>query len=293
MSGPDQGLRSKARAVAYSPRVPFEVRCRLYYWNRRRTWPTREPVTFNQKLLRKMAMDRRALLRTFADKVAVRDYVADAVGPEVLPRFHAVVSDPAELDPARLPSQFVVKPSHASGMVRIVEDRSQVEWDALMATCRTWLSVAYADVEQEWAYIGVPPRIIVEELLLGPDGKVPPDYKFFVFHGCARLVQVDTDRFSGHTRNLFRPDWSPVDARLVYPPAEHAPPRPDSLDEMVRMAEALGKETDFVRVDLYDVAGRIVFGELTSNPGGARQVFTPESFDVELGGYWNAPRVYT
>ena len=309
-----EGLRARARTIAYSPRVPFELRCRLFYWNKRRSWSTRNPVTFNQKLLRKMAKDRRPLLTTFADKVAVRDYVADAIGPDVLPRLHVVVSDPAELDRAQLPAQFVVKPSHASGMIWIVShdpsppgrgsDEStqnestifattpdDLDWDLLRATCRRWLAVNYADVEQEWAYRHVQPRIMVEELLRSVDGQTPPDYKFFVFHGRARLVQVDTDRFSGHHRNFFRPDWTPVDAQLIYPPAEHAPPRPVPLEQMVHIAEALGKDTDFVRVDLYDVAGRVVFGELTSNPEGARQEFVPESFEVELGGYWNAPRV--
>ncbi len=299
----------------YSPRVPFEMRSRFYYWNQRRSWPPGGPVTFTQKVVRKMALDRRPLLTTFADKVAVRDYVAGAVGSEVLPRLHAVVADPAELELSVLPAEFVVKPSHASGMIWIVGDRAHapgldsgesarlsggiftttrrgLDRDQLVATCRTWLKIRYADVELEWAYRDVPPRIMVEELLLGRDGHIPPDYKLYVFDGRVRLVQVNSDRFTSHRVNLFRPDWTPVDASVVYPPAEPAPARPDSLDEMVHIAETLGKETDFVRVDLYDVDGRIVFGELTSNPGGGRQAFSPESFDVELGGYWNAPQHY-
>ncbi|HTT85961.1 MAG TPA: ATP-grasp fold amidoligase family protein [Acidimicrobiales bacterium] len=250
-------------------------------------------MTFHQKLLRKMALDRRPLLTTFSDKVAVRDYVARVVGSQVLTRLYAVVTDPAALDLSTLPTQFVVKPSHASGMVWIVEDRDALDRRLLVATSRGWLATRYADVEQEWAYRRVQARIVIEELLLDADGHIPPDYKFFVFHGRACLVQVDTDRFGVRRRTLFRPDWTPVDARLTYPPAEPAPSRPDALDEMTRIAEALGQETDFVRVDLYDVDGRVVFGELTSYPGGARKVFTPESFDVELGRCCTTPRRYT
>ncbi len=279
--------------MVYSTRVPFEVRCRVYYWKRRHSWPARVPVTFNQKLLRKMVLDRRPLLTTFADKVAVRDYVAQTVGSQILPRLHAVVTDPAALDLSSLPTKFVVKPSHGSGMIWIVEDRDELDRNLLVATCRGWLATRYADVEQEWAYRHVPARIVIEELLLDSDGHIPPDYKFFVFHGQARLVQVDSDRFGNHCRNLLRPDWTPVDARLVYPPAESAPSRPDSLDEMIHIAEALGHDTDFVRVDLYDVNRRIVFGELTSYPGGAREAFIPESFDVELGRCWTVPLRYT
>ena len=149
-------LNTWARSMVYSTRVPFEVRCRVYYWKRRRSWPARVPVTFNQKLLRKMVLDRRPLLTTFADKVAVRDYVAQTVGSQILPRLHAVVTDPAALDLSSLPTKFVVKPSHGSGMIWIVEDRDELDRNLLVATCRGWLATRYADVEQEWAYRHVP-----------------------------------------------------------------------------------------------------------------------------------------
>jgi len=311
-----KALKSKVFAFAYSPSLPFEWRCRLLYWDRRRSWHSRQPVTFSQKVIWKMLKDRRPVLTTLADKVAVRDYVARAVGPEVLTELHAVVTDPDELEPDRLPARFVVKPNHASGMIWIVGDEASshdcqsddsthqvsdiftttpdgLDWDLLRRTCRRWLSMNYADVELEWAYRHIPPRIMVEELLVGADGHVPPDYKFYVFHGRVRLLEVHTDRFGDHRCNLVRPDWSPVDAQLIYPPAVHAPARPESLDQMIRIAETLGQDTDFVRVDLYDVDGRIVFGELTSNPGGPYAPgFTPRSFDLELGRYWNLPDEY-
>ena len=308
-------LRTRVRTIVFSPRITFEVRCRLLYWDKRRWWPGRHPVTFRQKQLWKLVKDRRPLLATFADKVAVRDYVARAVGPEVLTRLFAVVADPAALDPIQLPAQFVVKPNHCSGLIWIVDrpgahgvvtgnragresgsvrtTRDELDWDQLVTTCRKWLATTYADVDLEWPYRHIPRRILVEELLLTPDGRIPTDYKFFVFHGRVRLVQVDTDRFDDHRRNLFLPDWTAVDARWNYPPADEEPPRPESLERMIGMAEALGRETDFVRVDLYDIAGRIVFGELTSYPGGPHAPpFSPESFDGELGRHWTVPRRY-
>ena len=305
-------LRIRVRTVASSPWVPFELRCHLLYWDRRRSWPTRHPVTFNQKLLWKMLKDRRPLLTTFADKVAVRDYVARKVGPEVLPQLYAVVTDPTELDPARLPTEFVIKPNHASGLLWIVADRARfgyehvvrveersfattpdtLDWDRFVATCREWLTINYADDHLEWAYRKIPRRILVEELLLGPDARIPPDYKFFVIHGRVRLIEVHMDRFGDHRCGIVLPDWSPVAARGPTPPAEHPPPPPDSLKRMIHIAEALGQETDFVRVDLYDIADRIVFGELTSYPGGGEVTYSPESFDADLGRYWSVPRKY-
>jgi hypothetical protein len=270
-------------------------------------------VTFNQKVLWKMLKDRRPLLTTFADKVAVRDYVAEAVGPDVLSRLYSVVEDPADLDPARLPDEFVVKPNHASAMIWIVADRARIssedavslepglftttrealDWDLLVATCREWLAATYTtDVVPEWAYRDIPPRIMVEELLLGPDGQIPPDYKFFIFHGEVQIIEVHSNRFGDHHCNIVRPDWTHIDAQLSAGKARNDIHRPDTLERMIDIAEKLGRETDFVRVDLYDAAGRIVFGELTSYPGGGYSPYSPESFDVELGGYWNIPRRY-
>jgi hypothetical protein len=309
-----QRLAWKARTVAYSPRVPFEIRCRLRYLESRRSWATRRPETFAQKLTWKLAKDRRPLLTTFADKVAVRDYVADAVGPEVLTELYAVVSDPRSLDPARLPAEFVVKPNHASGLVWIVSDRvppvdelsgssgppspglvrttrAALDWDQLVSSCDRWLATDYSDVAQEWAYRHIPRRILVEELLADRDGSVPRDYKFLVFHGRVRLIEVHTNRFDGHRVDLRLPDWEVVDATLPCPAAEQPPPRPEILEKMVHIAETLGQETDFVRVDLYDVDGRIVFGELTSSPGGlAAAAYYPDS--LELGRHWTLPGRY-
>jgi hypothetical protein len=311
--------RARVRRLAYSPRVPFEMRCRVAYWSRRRRWATARPVTFSQKLLWKMTEDRRPLLTTFADKVAVRDYVARLVGREVLPELYAAVADPAELQAAQLPDHFVVKPSHASGMIGIVADktvleglgidgparyttnhfvaaREELDWERLVATCRHWLAVRYADIELEWAYRSIPPRIVAEELLLDEQRHIPADYKFYVFHGQARFLEIHQDRFTEYRWSFVHPDWTPVDVPIVGNGKRVEAPsrRPGSMDEMVEIAETLGQETDFVRVDLYDVSGRIVFGELTSYPAGlyAAERFTPKAWDIELGRYWTVPRRY-
>jgi hypothetical protein len=307
-----RSLEWKARNMVFSPRVPFEVRSRLLYWEKRRSWPTRHPVTFSEKIIWKMVFDRRPLLTTFADKLAVRDYVADVIGPQVLSRLYDVVEDPEDLDLDRLPQEFVVKPSHASGFVWIVAhwapdhiqvsdkatlipsgmittNRDALDRRVLVQKCREWLATSYADAGQEWAYRNVPPRILVEELLVGSDGGVPTDYKFLVFHGHVRFVEIHSNRFEGHCANYALPDWTPVDTGLDFPQADPAPAAPESLDRMIEIAEALGRDTDFVRVDLYEIAGRVVFGELTSYPGGlSARKYYPDSW----GEFWNVPRRY-
>jgi TupA-like ATPgrasp len=187
-------------------------------------------LTFKEKVRYKMLADRRPLLTTFTDKLAVRAYVESRVGARYLPALYAVTSEPRTLSRAELPREFVVKPTRESGAIVIVAEFASPEatlpdppthtrwpnagfveamvhpdaldWDRLLKLCEHWLLLRFGG-DDAWAYRNVPSRILVEELL--DDSGVPPDYKFFVFHGHVRMIEVDLDRFTGHTRNLYTP----------------------------------------------------------------------------------------
>ena len=290
--------------------VRWRERSRLVRWWR--LWQTREPVTFTEKVRYKMLRDRRELLVTFSDKVAVRDHVAAIIGPQALPRLLHVFDDPHDLADAALPSAYVLKPSHGSGVAVIVsgeaDDANRLPeprngWTYahvrpehapvahLVELGRVWLAQLYGQgPNREWAYGHVPRRLVVEELLVAADGGLPDDYKLFVFHGTCRYVQVDRGRFERRTQDFFTPDWTHLPLSGGHPWAQ--PPRPQRLGEMIEVAERLGQDTDFVRVDLYDLPDRIVFGELSSFPAGGDSPFDPESFNAEFGSHWTPPRRY-
>lgn len=266
------------------------------------------PVTFNEKVRYRMLADRRPLLTTFADKLAARAYVEARVGPEVLTELYAATSSPATLLEADLPREFVVKPTHASGAVVLVADFAPSDRDLpepvekwtkamvrpdrlsrqrLVETCESWLARPFR--RREWAYRNIPRRILVEELLREGDG-VPFDYKFFVFHGRVRLVQVDQSRFERHVRTLFTPEWELLDVEYGHERGADIE-RPATLAEMTSIAETLGAETDFVRDDLYSLGSRVVFGELTNYPMAGEGAFDPEEFDRWLGDWWTVPKL--
>ena len=115
------------------------------------------------------------------------------------------------------------------------------------------------------------------------------DFKFFVFGGQPLLVQVDVDRYSDHRRNLYDPSWRFFDVVYSYPNSEREIRPPAQLGTMLKIAETLGSDFDFVRVDLYEVSGQVKFGEMTSYPEGGMARFDPESFDAYLGGLWRLP----
>lgn len=272
------------------------------------------PTTFTEKVRYKMLRDHRPLLVTFADKAAVRDHVATAIGAAYLPIAYAVLADPVELATLDLPDEFVLKPTHGSGAVVVVSSAApesarlptpEGSWvyshvrpefadrRQLAAIAASWLEKLYGQgPNREWAYGRIPRQVIVEELLRSADGSIPDDLKFFVFHGRCRYVQVDAGRFGARTQDFYSADWAHLglSGGPAWATTPHA--RPERLPELIRVAERLGADTDFVRVDLYDLPERMVFGELTSYPAGGYSPFHPERFDAEFGSHWTVPRRY-
>jgi len=290
-------------------------------WRERSRWVrwwrllrTRQPSTFNEKVHYKMLRDHRPLLVTFADKAAVRGYVAAAVGAHHLPAVHALLDDPGDLVGLKLPEYFVVKPTHGSGAVVVVSPRglpgarlpepggawvyAHVRPDSLdrrqlARVGAEWLEQLYGQgPNREWAYGRVPRRLIVEELLTGQDGGIPDDYKLFVFNQRCRYIQVDSGRFGSRSQDFYRADWQHLPMSGGPPWAPTPEPAPPRLGEMIDLAERLSAPTDFLRVDLYVLADRVVVGELTSYPAGGQSPFIPESFNSEFGAHWRVPKRY-
>lgn len=279
-----------------------------------RLWRTRRPRTFRDKVRYKMLRDHRQLVVTFADKAAVRDHVTRLIGDDCLPLAYAVLDDHLGLLSIDLPERFVMKPTHGSGAAVVVSPAAPADarlpseefsWvyrhvrpehappAQLAKLADGWMRQLYGQgPNREWVYGRIPRRIIVEELLESSRHPIPDDYKFFVFHGRCHFIQVDAGRFGVRTQDFFRPGWEHLPLSGGPPWADPPPLRPAVLDEMIEMAERLSADTDFVRVDLYDVDGRIVFGELTSFPAGGDSPFHPESFNEEFGRPWRVPRRY-
>jgi len=290
------------------------LRRALFNWQMRWRFRNRAPRTINEKILFRMAFDRRPIWVTLSDKLAVRDHVEERVGPEVLTRLHAIVADPDELDLDGLPDRFVIKPSHGSGAVIIVDDRAprdalldppasrswctaleHVRKDALRdgafhAMAKNWLSARYSPVS-EWAYWAVPPRLIAEELLEAEDGSIPVDYKFWCFDGEVAFVQVLLDRLGQPLRSLHLPDWTSIEGDFGVAGPAIAPPRPAALERMLDIASGLSVGLDFVRVDLYAIGERVVFGELTAYPdGGQCEVADGVEGRIPLAAAWRPHR---
>ena len=235
-------------------------------------------------IARRRMFDRRPILTQFADKCSAREYIAQRLGPRVLPRRLHVATDPQAIPWDELPQRYVVKATHGSGWVRIVD--GPADSADLTRLCSEWLSKSYYRMMREWPYKNIQPRIIIEEFIDDGNGQAPTDYKFFVFHGKPRFVQVDASRFTGHTRSLYDLSWKRLGFTMGYPPIPHDVPRPAHLTEMAEAAGRLADDVDFLRIDFYDTKRQFYVGEITTTPGAGLDRFSPPIANAQVGAFW-------
>jgi hypothetical protein len=160
------------------------------------------PRTYNEKIAWRILYDRNPLISLTTDKVAVRDYVAAKIGPEILVPLIGVYGRAADIPWDTLPERFALKAGHGCEMNLLVRDKFAVDRDTVLRQAEMWLTQNYYDKSREWAYRRIQPRLLIEELLLDEDGKLPVDLKFLVFHGRTALLRIHLDRFGHHRVNF-------------------------------------------------------------------------------------------
>lgn len=245
----------------------------------------RSPVSFNDKVNWRIINDRRGLLEFTCDKLAMKEF-ADGHPGLTVPRTLWSGTDVKELENVNLPERWVLKPNHRSGVIYFGHGRPDVA--ALVQVTKKWLSCFEGEELHEWAYSRARPLLLAEEWI-GTPGEPPPDYKFFVFAGEVAAVQMDVARHTFHQRRMYLPDWTALEVSSGAHPLAPVEPPPHNLQQMLAVARDLGREFDFIRVDLYSVDDQIFFGEITPYAGSGYDRFVPASFDTELGARWILP----
>ena len=254
-----------------------------------------DPKTWNEKLtVRKLDRSFNDAL-ILQDKYASRKLVEDRVGAEFLTQVYDITDDPEAIDSTKYPSKFVLKATNSCGPKSIFIHDGDAPCDPDLARKHARSIFGMHDrifdrfyyYSNEWWYGEIPKRLMVEEFLTDGHGKVPLDYKFFVFHGRVHCIQVDFGRFIDHTRGIFDRDWNRMDVRIGYPDGPQKD-RPGNLEEMIEIAEAIGSGYGFLRVDLYNIDDNTIrFGETTIAPSLGHARIEPVSFDRELGDLWD------
>jgi len=237
---------------------------------------------------KRILFDRKPLWTTLSDKWRVREYVANKIGCEYLVPVLWRGDKPEEIPFDDLPSKFVIKTNHGCKYIIIVKDKKRMDRTKVKLQLEKWLGENFCQdkfLGNEWAYKNIKPIIMVESFL-DNNGKEPEDYKFFCFSGRAEFLQMNFDRFGDASENFYDRDFNQLEVWNGTKSYKGKVVCPNNYVEMVKVAESLAEDLDFIRVDLYNVRGRIYFGELTCYPGGGAIPFVPRKYDFLFGEKW-------
>lgn len=274
--------------------IPDTIMLRVQYRLKLKRWPNfAHPVRYTEKLQLYKMRYRNPVMFQCVDKYEVHKYVEGKGLGRILNTVYGVYDKAEDIDFTKLPNKFVAKTTGGGGgeNVAVIRDAANSDLDALRDKLALWLEDMGASYGREWAYDGIKHnRIIIEELLEddeNADGSID-DYKMMCFDGKFKSLWIDKGRYSDHHRGFW-------DENLNFLPnvfSDHntfkePPTLPENMGEMVKIAEKLSEDFPYARVDLYNIKGRIVFGEITFYPWSGYVQFTPDEFDIQLGSYFN------
>ena len=285
-------LREKKQEVNYrrrrktNPSLYPELLEKRYFEITGRQMDILHPKTYSEKIQWLKLYDPNPLRTTLTDKVAVRQWVSDVAGEQYLVPCYGVFDSFDEIDFDSLPNAFVLKTNHSSGWNIVVKDKKTFDAKKARKQFQKWMSRDYAFwAEYEPHYSGIKPKILVEQYLEDSNGELN-DFKFLCFDGKPEYVWVDYDRFTEHKRNVYDMNWilQPW-SQFTYPRYEPVGgvPVPEGFEEMVNLVKKLCPGFIHVRVDLYNVDGRIFFGEMTFTNGSGFEQLHPFEYEVEVG----------
>jgi hypothetical protein len=195
--------------------------------------------------------------------------------------------DPVNIPFDQLEPPYVIKVNHACGGHVFIHRREDIDREKITRILRKQLRHSFAQHFREWGYVNIQRQVLVERMLKTPVGGMPEDCKFFVYHGRVHFIEVTLNRFTREELHYYDRDWNFLPVELAWASRISPPvPMPENLPAMMDMAEKIGEQFDFIRVDLYAVAGTIMFGEVAFYPGAGMVKFEPREWDIKFGAPW-------
>lgn len=252
------------------------------------------PTSFTEKLQWLKLYNRRPEHSAMVDKYEVKEYVAQTIGSEHIIPTYGVWDRFEDIDFDSLPNQFVLKCTHDSGGLVICKDKQTLDKKAARRKIEKSLHRDYYLAGREWPYKNVPKRVIAEKFISPSQNSVNadlPDYKFFCFNGKVKFFKVDFGRFVEHHANYYSSEGKLLNfgEKGIDPDPNYPIELPINLGEMISLAEKLSENEPFLRVDFYNVNGKIFFGELTFYPASGMGQFNPTEYDDLIGNLLSLP----
>ncbi len=262
--------------------ISDESHAKLLFWIMFGYVPDLEkPKTMNEYICATKISDEKLHYWCYTDKYEVRNYVAKTVGVQYLNDVLGIYDSFEEIDFDKLPDAFAMKATHGSSYNMIVSDKAKLDFSAAEKKFGKWLKENFYFKDREKNYKSIKPRIMCDAFLRPTDGQLE-EYKLFCFKGKVGFIQHNKQIDGRRCDNIFDPQWNILPVKYGYDGFE-GDTKPENGDELISVAEKLAAPFEFVRVDLYNVDGRIVFSELTFHSGGGLVPFEPKEYDRHFG----------
>lgn len=261
------------------------------YLRFRRKLNLKNPKTLADKVTYLFLHKNTPLMSTCTDKWAVREYIASKGLSDILiPTLGGPWTSVKDINFDSLPNEFILKATHGCKMNYFVQDKSKLDIPSCKRTLQKWIDTTYGTYSMEPHYKPIPHRIYAERLLDASGGLA--DYKIHCLNGEPSFILVCSERKAQGRRmqvtlDLFDTNWHAQNHYLQQSGLEvvgmEKIAKPQYFNNMLKIARTLSHNFSFVRVDLYEVKGKIYFGELTFSPAcGVLPYFTDE-FIYEMG----------
>lgn len=287
-------LRSLKRIFRKLPWLKHNDRAFIkwdYYFGMGKFPDLDNPKRFNEKLQWLKLHDKRPEYTLMVDKYEAKKYVAGILGEEYIIPTLGVWERFEDIDFDALPQQFVLKCTHDSGGLVICPDKSKLNIEKAQKKINKRLKRNQFRKHREYPYKGVKPRIIAEQFMVDESGTELKDYKFFCFNGEPKMLLLASNRGKGTYMNFYDMEFNllPVQ-RAAHPNAKNLFVKPDGFDKMKQLAKTLSKGIPHIRVDFYNINGKIYFGELTFFSGSGNIPFHPDEWDYKIGEWLELPK---
>lgn len=277
--------------------LPDKVYIKIYYRLRvGKKLNLSNPITLNEKLQWLKFNYRFPLQSIVSDKLLVRDYVSKKIGSSYLIPLIGSWDSFDDISFTDFPKQFVLKCNHDSGGLVVCTDKKNFNMKKAKKKIEKSLKSNFYYIGREYQYRNIKPKIICEEFI-SDNGNIPMDYKIYCFNGKPDVILVCKDRFSNHSHKAsylyFDQEWNFIPLNKGDQNLQNVDvPKPKNLDIMLQIAKKLSQDFIFARIDLYNINGKIYFGEVTLSPNSGFDADITYETDLLFGNklvipYWD------
>lgn len=227
------------------------------------------------------------------DKIGLHEYSKKVLGKDICVPIIKIYEKINDINISELPSKFILKCNHGSGMNIICHDKSKFDINNYKDLLNEWMNTNYGFKNAEFQYINVKRKIFAEVFLKDNI----EDYKVYCFHGEPKYIRVQKKNLNGDGKinNYYDLNWKLTDIETGLPHFYRKPEvifnKPKNLDLMLNYSRKLSEEFVFVRVDFYNINGRIYLGEMTFTPSNCLFKLKNKKQSIFMGNFIDLSRI--